>query len=265
METQEQEKVDGILTELEDQQALEGFVADLDALESRVTGEHEIALRTAMQDFSTDPGVRAVREDAARRTRAAFLDERKTVAKGEAELEAGLLGPKKLEELKAKAAEDRLAGVFRERSLIEATLGKVSERFNSAPLRPSAEVLALSNHGHNAFPNKTGSTVFREVVAALEAGENELLELYGLPIVERLDTQPPRHARAFLPVFKRLRGVIETHLDTAKRGPHKRTAEAFAAQALQEFDWATNTAAEKGWDDLIMSTGAPSFRWTEGG
>lgn len=261
---------------LEEIRGMEEIGPELDALTAEVNEDRELQVRELKQAFVADARVDTIRVDIMKRARAGVLEYEKVVAEDRARVEAGMQGPEAHRELKAKASEALDALFFKGRSHIEENAKRLQQEYGAAsPAQPSAEVLAEASFGHAAFPNKAALTVLKEGHSRLQMARDEtlspqarirqqhLLELLDAPLVERMATQPPRHAKALQPAFRKLHEAINVHLDTSRRGPHQRLAKAFASQALREYDFVVSMVKDQdGWGDgLIQRTGAPSFDW----
>lgn len=276
MDAEETESTDP-LAELADAQELPGILAGLEDPLAGENKELQLAVKEVSTTFLEDPEVRTIREDIPGRLYAAFREHDRVVVEGEVAVKDGMMGPKQLEELRVKAAEDLAAAVVRERGHLAKIDAKFSERYGVRPLpQPSPETLAEISAGFAGFDVKTGRRLLSEAENDFRLLKSDglspkerarilvLVEHKHLPIAQRMASSPPRHSRHLVPAFQSLQKTIEMHLDIARRGPESRLAGASMRDALQQFDFAVREAEADGWGDgLVIRTGSPLYSWPE--
>jgi hypothetical protein len=245
----------------------------LDALQAELDEEAEIAVARAMERFRQDSDVKTLCRDIPQRVEAGVKDYEQILATADARLQAERLGRKEHDALRAKAETDLDAMFLRECGHAADIAEKLGRRFRTYPPGPaSPELLAEVQTAFSGFGVKTGLQVLTEAETALQIARDEgvadherlrqrkLLGLYHQPAVQRMATQPPRHARAYQTAFRKLQQAIEVHLDTVNGGALDRLATGFTEKVLGELDNARGAIKHMGaWDDTIVSAAAPSL------
>jgi hypothetical protein len=270
MEAENQPDAMALLEELEEAPAAE---TRMDTLLAEIGEDRELATAQATARFLEDDGVRTLRFEIPERVKSGVKEYEQTLATAETQLREERLGKKEYEDVLAKAETELDALFLRERGHIEDIGEKLARRFRMYPPGPaSPELLAEVQTGFAAFDVKTGLQILTEAETALNLTRDEgiadhererqkkLLGLLHLPLVQRMATQPPRHARPYQEAFRKLQQAIETHLDNVNGGALDRLGKGFVQQAVWEFDNAKGAIKHmNGWDNVIVSAAAPSL------
>jgi hypothetical protein len=117
----------------------------------------------------------------------------------------------------------------------------------------------------NYLPEDVLELVHAEIALVLEGGERAgrakaTLHHVLRPILRRRSCMPEYYAVPFQGAYRNTLELVERLLDTSA---HKRLAVERRDQFRKEWEWMNSVARGKGWDDLVFSTGAQFFDWSE--